>query len=310
MPTFASEAMRKAFLSCRGRFLQGIALLGLLPCAICMIAYAGGAQADKSIASASVVIDAEKVEGKISPMLYGQFDEFMFEGVKRGLTAELIRDRGFEEMPNAIGLPRDWQRDPDDRNDDPGLHFVWDDSVYYPTRNEFLDKHPEHSLRVDLGYDDGQRRGIRQSGIPIRQIPYHGYLWIKTKGFSGRVKVALEADWTGGDAYTEFTAGDVGPLRVAGLTQSFAVSSPGSIAFGIRFQSNIAEVREGGTYRAVYTVRYATAIYVLHVFQKKSKSGIGTPAHEIEKVRRRLREAEKRHAQWLQETKGADRKGS
>jgi len=55
---------------------------------------------------------------------------------------------------------------------------------------------------------------------------------------------------TGGDAYTEFTAGDVGPLRVAGLTQSFAVSSPGSIAFGIRFQSNIAEVREGGVYRA------------------------------------------------------------
>jgi len=200
--------MRKALLSYRGSFLQRIALpalLGLLPCAICMIAYAGGAQADKSIASASVVIDAEKVEGKISPMLYGQFDEFMFEGVKRGLTAELIRDRGFEEAPNAIGLPRDWQRDPDDRNDDPGLHLVWDDSVYYPTRNEFLDKHSEHSLRVDLSYDDGRRRGIRQSGIPIRQIPYHGYLWIKTKGFSGRVKVALEADWTGGDTYTEAT---------------------------------------------------------------------------------------------------------
>ena len=60
--------MRKALLSYRGSFLQRIALpalLGLLPCAICMIAYAGGAQADKSIASASVVIDAEKVEGKL-----------------------------------------------------------------------------------------------------------------------------------------------------------------------------------------------------------------------------------------------------
>jgi hypothetical protein len=57
-------------------------------------------------------------------MLYGQFDEFMFEGVKRGLTAELIRDRSFEEGPIAVGLPRNWERDPDDRNDDPGLHVL------------------------------------------------------------------------------------------------------------------------------------------------------------------------------------------
>lgn len=46
------------------------------------------------------------------------------------------------------------------------------------------------------------------------------------------------------------------------------------------------------TFRAVYTVRYAEAIYVLHVFQKKSKSGRETPHRDIELVRRRLREAE------------------
>jgi phage-related protein len=44
----------------------------------------------------------------------------------------------------------------------------------------------------------------------------------------------------------------------------------------------------GGTYRAVYTVRFAGVVYVLHVFQKKSKRGIKTPAEEIERVRRRL----------------------
>ena len=59
---------------------------------------------------ANIDIRADQVEGQISPLLYGQFDEFMFEGVKRGLTAELIRDRGFDEAPNAIGLPRDWAR--------------------------------------------------------------------------------------------------------------------------------------------------------------------------------------------------------
>ena len=54
---------------------------------------------------------------------------------------------------------------------------------------------------------------------------------------------------TAGDG-CQFVAGATGPLRTAGLTQSFTVSSPGTIVFGVRFQSNIAEVREGGVYRA------------------------------------------------------------
>src|SRR5712664_3837611 len=56
-----------------------------------------GAQGQRGPAVATVEIDADRVEGQISPVLYGQFDEFMFEGVKRGLTAELIRDRSFDE---------------------------------------------------------------------------------------------------------------------------------------------------------------------------------------------------------------------
>jgi phage-related protein len=47
-----------------------------------------------------------------------------------------------------------------------------------------------------------------------------------------------------------------------------------------------------GTYRAVYTVKFESAIYVLHAFQKKSKTGIKTPHEEIELVRRRLKVAE------------------
>ena len=53
---------------------------------------------------------------------------------------------------------------------------------------------------------------------------------------------------------------------------------------------------EVGTYRTVYTVRLAGAVYVLHVFQKKSTRGIATPRHEIELVRARLRQAEQHHA--------------
>ena len=45
-----------------------------------------------------------------------------------------------------------------------------------------------------------------------------------------------------------------------------------------------------GTYRTVYTVSIGYAIYVVHAFQKKSKSGIATPETEIELVRQRLRQ--------------------
>ncbi|HMD30294.1 MAG TPA: type II toxin-antitoxin system RelE/ParE family toxin [Candidatus Acidoferrales bacterium] len=52
----------------------------------------------------------------------------------------------------------------------------------------------------------------------------------------------------------------------------------------------------GNTYRAVYTVRLATRIFVLHVFQKKSKKGISTPRQEIELVRQRLNRAAEIHS--------------
>ncbi len=51
----------------------------------------------------------------------------------------------------------------------------------------------------------------------------------------------------------------------------------------------------GNTWRAVYTVRYAEAIYVLHVFQKKSQRGITTPRKDIDLIHHRLMEAERFH---------------
>jgi phage-related protein len=51
----------------------------------------------------------------------------------------------------------------------------------------------------------------------------------------------------------------------------------------------------GDTWRAVYTVRFAEAIYGLHAFQKKSKRGIATTKGDIELIRQRLAEAERLH---------------
>ncbi len=50
-----------------------------------------------------------------------------------------------------------------------------------------------------------------------------------------------------------------------------------------------------GAWRAVYTIRFADAVYVLHAFQKKSKRGIATPKQEIELIKRRLAEAARLH---------------
>lgn len=61
--------------------------------------------------------------------------------------------------------------------------------------------------------------------------------------------------------------------------------------FGSAGVLEVVEDHRGNTYRAVYTLRIGEAVYVLHVFMKKSVSGAKTPRHEIELIRRRLGDA-------------------
>src|SRR5260370_19846693 len=134
----------------------------------------------------------------------------MFEGVKFGLHAELIRDRSFESQPNVIGLSRYWERYPDDRDDDSALKFAWDDSVHYPEKPRPETGTVEHSLRVDAADGVIRRHGIFQSRVPVRaRLEYEGYLWLKTTGYEGGVTVALEADVLGGPVYSEAALGTV-----------------------------------------------------------------------------------------------------
>ncbi|ESX08184.1 hypothetical protein X766_34405 [Mesorhizobium sp. LSJC255A00] len=62
--------------------------------------------------------------------------------------------------------------------------------------------------------------------------------------------------------------------------------------FGGRSILEVVDDFDGDTYRAVYAVRFAGVIYVLHCFQKKSKKGRETPRHEIDLVTVRLKAAE------------------
>ena len=53
----------------------------------------------------------------------------------------------------------------------------------------------------------------------------------------------------------------------------------------------VVESYDGNAYRTVYTMRFRSAVYVLHAFQKKSKRGIKTPKEELELVEKRLKKA-------------------
>jgi alpha-L-arabinofuranosidase len=149
--------------------------------------------------SASMTVDAAKIEKPISPGLYGQFVEVMFGGVDGSLWDELIRNRSFAEPPNEIGLSRDWDREPDNRNHDPSVHFEWDSSVSYPGGNG------GHSMRIEITrnqWNVTQRRGISQGKISVhKDVSYIGYLWLKADTFNGFVTVALEKDCTDCQTY-------------------------------------------------------------------------------------------------------------
>lgn len=64
---------------------------------------------------------------------------------------------------------------------------------------------------------------------------------------------------------------------------------------------------DGDTFRTVYTVRFAKAVYVLHAFQKKSKRGVATPKAELDLIDQRLKRAKEDYEQWSKSEKPKSR---
>ncbi len=71
----------------------------------------------------------------------------------------------------------------------------------------------------------------------------------------------------------------------------------------------VVERHDGGAYRAVYTVRFEEAIYVLHVFQKKSTEGIKTPQRELNVITERMKHAQRLHDETMATQNKLARKG-
>lgn len=114
--------------------------------------------------------------------------------------------------------------------------------------------------------------------------------------------------WIGGSkrdllAFPPEAVRDVGHALYLAQCGDKSVKSKPLKGFGGATVLEIVENHDGDTYRAVYTVRFEDAVYVLHCFQKKSRSGITTPAQEIEMVKARLRTAEEEHKRWMEKQK-------
>ncbi|NMF59848.1 type II toxin-antitoxin system RelE/ParE family toxin [Pseudanabaena yagii] len=65
----------------------------------------------------------------------------------------------------------------------------------------------------------------------------------------------------------------------------------------------VVEDFDGDTYRAVYTIKFADVVYVLHSFQKKSKQGIATPKQDIDLIEARLKRAKEHYAEHYNKKK-------
>lgn len=84
------------------------------------------------------------------------------------------------------------------------------------------------------------------------------------------------------------------------LDAEFGDTPEGARRFGEGMSSEVwklVEDHDGDTYRAAYTVAFEKAVYVLHVFKKKSKSGIATPKSDRDLIEERLRAAREHYKQ-------------
>ena len=213
-----------------------------------VLAGRGGTAGAQSPARATVTIDAGSRAGAISPLLHGQFLEFMYEGIKGGLTAELLRDRGFEagaqrhrpvaRLGAVPGRPQRRLR-AETSTGTTRSRIRW--------RTDYFEKPPvQHALRVDAGGGIVERHGIYQ---PRSRSGRDRLRWLSLAE-DDRLRrahrgVALEEDVSGGDGYAEAEIGEVsgdweqypfalrpgGPTRTPGSPSSSrergAVGRPG-----------------------------------------------------------------------------------
>ena len=135
---------------------------------------------------------------------------------------------------------------------------------------------------------------VRQHRCGPNSSLYQIYLFIY---IGHMVSPEKPIEWVG-SSYRDLLALPTEIRRIFGFALSLAQAGDRHDAakvlkgFGGAGVLEVVEDDVGGTYRAVYTVKFAEAVFVLHCFQKKSKRGIETPKEDIAIIRARLKIAE------------------
>ena len=95
--------------------------------------------------------------------------------------------------------------------------------------------------------------------------------------------------------FPEEVQGEMGYALYLAQTEKKHISAKPLKGFGGAGVLEIVTNFDSDTYRAVYTVKLAGVVYVLHAFQKKSKKGIATPNQDIDLIKKRLKRATQHH---------------
>jgi phage-related protein len=128
-----------------------------------------------------------------------------------------------------------------------------------------------------------------------------------------RIEVARRLVWLGSSRkdFLEFPGevqDDVEVALLLAMRGEKAVHAKPLLGFSGASVLEIVERDPSGTYRCVYTVRFPSAVYVLHAFQKKFHRGIATPKEDIEMIKRRLKLASEANAEVIAQEKKGRRK--
>lgn len=129
-----------------------------------------------------VEIDLTNKLSDISPFIYGNFIEFIQDCINKGMWAELLLNRGFEnEDANGDGVSDPWY--PIGYND--FFEYSLDSEEKYNSR---------YSQRIKVINHYGGYRGIAQSGLKFDEKEfYKGYIWAKAKSFKGLVSIVAKS---------------------------------------------------------------------------------------------------------------------
>jgi alpha-N-arabinofuranosidase len=171
----------------------------------------------------TIRVGVSKRLNRISPLLYGHFAEFMFEDIKGGLWAELLRNRAFEDMAPRPSVAHYWERYPDNRNDDYSL--IFGGSRFGLAEDGYPKNFRNRAQIMICTSEDNQPRGMHQSEIPVSQgMTYRGSIWLKgaalkadrraiasEKAFEGHIRVTLEENTTDGRTYAASVLSSIAP---------------------------------------------------------------------------------------------------